>query len=827
MGFPVYPFTLPPDPPQSDEILTELRIHGVSGPDPAGVLESPGVFHVAGDAITGFARRLGGNAYGASDVVDPAAPHRRLEAFSWRGVSSGAGSRSLWLLLTPFAFLNISAWMHPIAPEVVDGLSDEVRQAGLPRRDPWNDPYVVVLHALLRALAVGFTLLLMLSTLAASLDIPYRSNHVICPSSWSATTCGRVYRGGGLAVAALTLLLLHVLGKVTWKKYEASKATTTKESFSTPLAAPCFWNSKPSVSAQEWVHVGAGLALVAWVGAQPSMRTAGGFSVTLLVAGVVVAMALVAWPRFSMARDLGGAAPLDQTSAEAATAVGGGGTADPPNAGPSSPFDPMRQAPGWWSWLRTTVAGKVTMALVEIAVLAGIVVAVVALVRHAEHGSHRTVPRPAHDLFRIRPALAVLLVALIVLMVAVFAVVAVMRTRAPANRNHGAMLGGWATALMPPVAFLASAVLTSAVVLAASKVFDHKARHIITPGFAELADVGSSVVLVSVVAAGAFTLAFLLTSRRRFNDVIITSRVRHPEDRTAYRKACGTAHVVRSGYRAVPILALGALVWLVTTAVVLLTQARPYAANLLLTLFAMAIAALPGLLMTVFRNVGKRRTVGVIWDVTTFWPRAVHPLAPPCYAERVIPQLISRVEALQQRGPVLVSGHSQGAMISSALFQQLPAASVKDAALATYGCQLSFLFARAFPSYCGGFVLDQLAADLEVPTTDGQPTRWLNLFRLTDLLGSTVFLSSTYADINREVADPRYARYIKADEAGADITRLQLQLTEWPIAGDLITDTKPLGHSDYPASYEYRLAAQQLDAALGHGTPAPAETLDT
>jgi pimeloyl-ACP methyl ester carboxylesterase len=379
---------------------------------------------------------------------------------------------------------------------------------------------------------------------------------------------------------------------------------------------------------------------------------------------------------------------------------------------------------------------------------------------------------------------------------------------------------------MPPVAFLVSAVLTSAVVLAATKVFDHKARHILTPGFAELADVGSSVVLVSVVAAAAFSLAFLLTSRRRYNAVIIESRVRHPADRAAYRKACGTAHVVRSGYRAVPILALGALVWLVTATVVLLTQSRPYAANLLLTLFAMAIAALPGLLMTVFRNVGKRRAIGVIWDVTTFWPRAVHPLAPPCYAERVIPQLVSRVEALQERGPVLVSGHSQGAMISSALFQQLPAESVDKAALATYGCQLSFLFARAFPSYCGGFVLDQLATDLGVPATDGQPTRWLNLFRLTDLLGSTVFLSSSYADINREVADPRYARYIKADEAGADITRLQLQLTEWPIAGDLITDTKPLGHSDYPASYEYRLAAQQLDTALGHGTPAPGKTFD-
>ena len=94
MGDPVYTFVPPPGPstPGKDSILTELRIHGVSGPDPAGVLETPAVFHVAGDAITGFARRLGGNAYGATDVVDKSWPNRRLEAFSWRGVSSGSAA---------------------------------------------------------------------------------------------------------------------------------------------------------------------------------------------------------------------------------------------------------------------------------------------------------------------------------------------------------------------------------------------------------------------------------------------------------------------------------------------------------------------------------------------------------------------------------------------------------------------------------------------------------------------------------------------------------------------------------------------------------------
>jgi hypothetical protein len=29
-----------------------------------------------------------------------------------------------------------------------------------------------------------------------------------------------------------------------------------------------------------------------------------------------------------------------------------------------------------------------------------------------------------------------------------------------------------------------------------------------------------------------------------------------------------------------------------------------------------------------YQNPGFRRTVGVLWDIGTFWPRAAHPLAP-------------------------------------------------------------------------------------------------------------------------------------------------------------------------------------------------------
>jgi hypothetical protein len=188
----------------------------------------------------------------------------------------------------------------------------------------------------------------------------------------------------------------------------------------------------------------------------------------------------------------------------------------------------------------------------------------------------------------------------------------------------------------------------------------------------------------------------------------------------------------------------------------------------------------------------------VLWDLTTFWPRAAHPLAPPCYAERVVPELRTRVDwALHFRedpdGPdlrasneVVLSGHSQGSVIVCAVLSRLPDEDLGRIRVITYGSQIRALYGRIFPAVFGpdqigyqpttGFAALSSAfpdalADPDASEPDPPDAAvweqwpgslvarlhncggaWVNLFRRSDPLGFRVF-SDHDADPDRYVPE--------------------------------------------------------------------------
>jgi len=174
-----------------------------------------------------------------------------------------------------------------------------------------------------------------------------------------------------------------------------------------------------------------------------------------------------------------------------------------------------------------------------------------------------------------------------------------------------------------------------------------------------------------------------------------------------------------------------------------------------------ALAAwLVGLLRSAYSDPSKRKTIGALWDVATFWPRAVHPFAPPCYADRAIPEVVDRLLLLMgpdgsgqalpgQReladryrltvpcGPVLLTGYSQGSIIAPAVAAQLPPDVLKrpDFALLTLACPARRLYGRAFPRYFGRQHLEELCNLL----SHHDRKYWRNAVRRSDYIGSWIF----------------------------------------------------------------------------------------
>lgn len=233
----------------------------------------------------------------------------------------------------------------------------------------------------------------------------------------------------------------------------------------------------------------------------------------------------------------------------------------------------------------------------------------------------------------------------------------------------------------------------------------------------------------------------------------------------------------------------------------------------------------------------NKRPLGLVWDLVCFLPRAAHPFSPPCYAERAVPELASRidwwladdrestwVDSQRRRGErVVVSAHSLGGVLTvAALLASRPVGlQSPQVALLTYGCQLRAYFSRIFPELLGHHVLGVPAVragsfwrtdpwERELPGPIVPPDRLPPVNALGVPLGSVVDLlspnnSTSTAEVHWRnlwrrtdyLGFPAYSYLRPGGTGGSPIDRMAQEI-------DVTSYLLEVGtHSDYPRVPQY------------------------
>ncbi|MEV7521160.1 hypothetical protein [Streptomyces sp. NPDC091371] len=775
------PFPLPPaggdegaDPAGAPVLALELLVHGVAGAAPAELLGDPRTVRVTGDSTAAVFRRT-------EDADAEAHPERYAgrpvpEAYCWSRLTSGNGARALWLLLLPFMVANLAHWARP---------------AGTTGTAPCA---VRAYGVLVRLLALSLTVLLIAAACEVALDLFawQCAGSGGCAGSGSRSWLRFLAPGGGwwaqpgrrlalgaLVPAALTGLLWYLSNR-TWSAYEsqpppAGAADPDTASDTEPaLGRPGFWYGRRLVARLRAAHTAAGLLTVAVAVSVPTARQdrrsgtpvleALGWATQALLAAGALAVAWVVCRR-------------GRTEARADHHLDRAAVTLLPGAALALLVAVLVHAcwarPAWTSTGR--LPGDFAFGVLMLA-QGGCVLALAAVARHL----HRRAPDPAAALGGLGgPAVAMLGCALGGVMSGGVAQRVADWLDGPATPGTaGAPLPGppvllsWQAAVLPPL------LLVPALLAAWFGVRGARARRRIAAGIAaeypgETPDGPRSRRIAGARAAAALTDSApwfvaavsgitLLLGAGALAGAWIGGRV--PGE-----AARGSGPLLEAAART----AQDAGSWLIGFGFVLfVTWGR-----------------------RAYRDPAARRTIGILWDVGTFWPRAAHPFAPPCYAERAVPDLTWRMTGWTGRtgGRLVISGHSQGSVLAAAAVWQLPPATRSRVALLTYGSPLARLYGRWFPAYFGPGPLTALHGELDC---------WRNLWRATDPIGGPA-LPGAGQEVDRgPLADP--VAYGRSDRH--------------PLPAPI------LGHSDYQAdpafAAERDALLARLDAAARSEVPA-------
>ncbi|MGI5192330.1 hypothetical protein ACQEVY_01520 [Streptomyces sp. CA-288835] len=759
--------TSPERRPETADTALELLVHGVGGTTPEEMLNDPRTVRITGDETAAVFRRI--DDADAEQRPDDYRGKPVPEAYVWCNLTSGNGARALWLLLLPFMVVNLAHWMRPT---VSDNRTRTVRLYGL----------------LVRLVSLTLTVLLVAAACEVALDLAAwqcaGSRACAADHSWLGFMApvesgdgwwsqpGRRLALAAVVPAALTGLLWY-LSHRTWSAYESQQPMTDgadldEDTSRLGLGRPGFWYGRRLVARLRAAHTAAGLLTVtAGVGTSAARhdRGDGGPLVLetlgwLLNATLVVGTAVVVWvvcrrgrSERRLDRQLDEALvrwlPIGSLVLLALTVVYAGWS-----------------RPEWRSVHR--LPGDATFG--GIVLVQGLLVIAIGVVAHLLYRSHPDTRTAMRGL--AGPAVAMLACAL----GGVFSGGVAQRVADWLDGTGGSIKGPpvfltWQASVIPPlliVLLLLFAWLARRTVQlrraamseveqdypAEPKDTERTRRIARTRAMASLTDRAPRIIGITS------TVTLLLG---------IVALVGAMASDKVPGKAAQDTHAFVEG-AAETAQALGS--WLIGVGFILfVTWGR-----------------------RAYKDPSARRTIGILWDVGTFWPRAAHPFAPPCYAERAVPDLTWRMATWTRTtgGRLVISGHSQGSVLAAAAAWQLTPSVRKRVALLTYGSPLERLYGRWFPAHFGPDALSGLHREIDC---------WRNLHRATDPIGGPVRLHGDCGPkVDREpLKDPlAYGR-----------------TAEHPLPAPI------LGHSDYQADPAFAEERQRLLTRLRPDVPGP------
>jgi hypothetical protein len=795
--------------------VVEIRVHGVSGTPPEDLLDVPLVRQQAGDNKAGFYKpRLFAEERDPRTIDgEPATTGPRLEGYAWGGLTSGAPSRALWLLLLPFTLLNVAPRLRPGG-----------RSVGNLR----------VLWFVSRLLALAMTVLIVTAVAGVTVDL---FAYQCAPGVPAGPSCSAARPGwlmhpllgmsnehraavGALVPLAVLTVLWQLSGR-TINNYEGVPIKTAKvprrPSDSVPpstrdggpddveptLESRWMWDNEYQVRRLRHLHLLAGFVTILWIVTYPLPGAWDDWRKWSTAAVVLYILIMLLWPAYTGRRQsavlyviswsvwgllVAYAAVLSHTLLWGHPLPNNGSGGLPGYAGTAMVifdvvvglfliFSISICVMSWrWSKLRgrddpRSLWDTSAIVLAALAIFLGAVFSSGIYVFAAgwlHTGSLRPgfgqvanaarvfqIPDEIRDAAR---AYAVSVAALAVLVVGIglaFAanrIARILHLRQAPSGEYQKMLraaygGGkinWDTAE------------SKARAKQIGKTFWLARRVDVAHKFL------SVVIAVGVVITAFFTWLLIASAHNRSS---ANRFIRWHE----------SINTIGAGGRPKSCSAETSWTWLRCGFMSARSLEGTGAYLAVLT-----IVLLVGLGAAAFRVPHTRRSLGILWDLASFWPRSAHPFAAPCYAERAVPDLVTRVywHARDEKDAprrIVVAAHSQGTVISAATFFQLKAIDDAEApsrpagtdpilswvAFLSFGCVLRRLYAKFFPAYFG--VPDLTKLRDEVLSVRGRAPRWRNLWRYSDYLGGQVTagpppVHPSPDSIEVELVDPGWAR---------------------------------------------------------------------